>query len=99
MSDLRQGEERNEHFLDELFNPVESVAIKMIPIREGSCQDRWVWQLTTKGNFTATSAYHVQISAKQLRTSSSSSSSLGVSKKTWKGLWSSALMPKIKNFL
>lgn len=99
MSDLRQGKEWNEHFLDEFFNPVEFVAIKVIPIREGSCEDRWVWQLTTKGNFTAKSAYHVQISAEQLRASSSSSSSLGVSKKTWKGLWSSALMPKIKNFL
>lgn len=36
VTDLRQGEHWNENLLDKLFTPVESAAIKIIPIREGS---------------------------------------------------------------
>lgn len=99
MTYLREGEQWNEQLLNELFTLVESAAIKRIPIREGTCPDRWVWQYTNKGTFTIKSAYHAQIFAKQSRSSSSSSTSMGGSAKTWKGLWNTAFMPKIRKFL
>lgn len=70
----------------ELFAPVEVSAIKIISIRERSCPNRWVWQYAKKGHFTVKYAYHVRVSTNQLGESSSSSSLMRVSAKTWKGL-------------
>lgn len=101
VTDLRQGEQWNEELLDELFTPVEVefAVIKRIPIREGKCHDRWVWQCTGKCNFTVKSAYHIQTSVEQSKASSSSSASMRVSAKIWKGLWNIGFTPKIRNFM
>lgn len=85
VADLKQGKQWNEQFLDELFSTVKFAAVKMIPIREWICHDRWVCQYTSKGNFIVILAYHVQTFVEQPGANSSSLLSMGVSAKTWKG--------------
>lgn len=58
--ELKEGNQWNDVALIEMFSPIEIVAIKKIPRREGSCQDQRIWKYSKQGTFLVKSAYHAQ---------------------------------------
>lgn len=99
VADLRNGNQWNENLINELFSLAEICSITSIQIRKEPCQDRWMWQFTNKCVFTVKSAYHAQVQNLSSSAASSSSSLNVVSTTTWKDLWKTQCMPKVRNFL
>lgn len=85
---------------NELFSATEMAAIKNTPIRAQPCGDRWIWQHTSKSNFSEKYAQHIQVSNSVLM-STSSSSLIGVSDSTWNLFWRALhnKLPAAKNFV
>ena len=66
-----------------------------VPVREVPCHDIWIRQYTNTNTFSVKSAYHSQI-----QEAHSEASSLAIiSTKTWKNLWNTPFMRKVRNFL
>jgi hypothetical protein len=82
--------------IDQIFMPSEAEIIKQIPLSYRRPKDLIIWSGTKKGEFTVKSAYRI---LNQQECNGAESSSVSSAKFFWKGVWSSKVQPKIRNFI
>ena len=82
--------------LDTSFYPWEADVIKRIYVSSLCHEDCLVWPWSPDGSYTVKSAYHMLANE---ALNSSPSSSNGVSKKIWNGIWKIKAPQKIRHFI
>ena len=86
----------NVELLDTSFYPWEADVIKRIYVSSLCHEDCLVWPWSPDGSYTVKSAYHMLANE---ALNSSPSSSNGVSKKIWNGIWKIKAPQKIRHFI
>jgi ribonuclease HI len=87
----------DETLIDSIFFPYDAIAIKSIPLSEGSLKDKPFWPGTNTGQYTVRSGYKF-LQAENLKLQPSCSNSKPM-ERIWKQVWSLQVPKKIQVFI
>uniref|UniRef100_A0A2N9ETE5 Reverse transcriptase domain-containing protein n=1 Tax=Fagus sylvatica TaxID=28930 RepID=A0A2N9ETE5_FAGSY len=87
----------DESLIDNIFFPYDAVAIKSIPLSEGTAEDKPFWPGTKTGQYTVRSGY--KFLQTEDMTTQPSCSNLQPMKQMWKEVWSLQVPKKIQMFM